>query len=142
MPARRVSSDFDRPAKKVSRFQAIWAPLEADPTFVLRSMFGAKAIYVRGLIVLAFCEGDEPWRGVLVATDRTHHESLCREIRGLTVHSILGKWLYLPEESGAFESSADSLVRLVQRRDPRVGVLPKPKKRKSLGRAKSSTRPL
>ncbi|HVU18625.1 MAG TPA: hypothetical protein VHD32_17105 [Candidatus Didemnitutus sp.] len=141
MSSRRDPLDFDRAAKRVPRHHWIWAPLENDPTFVLRSMFGSKAVYLQGRILFAFCEGEEPWRGVLVATDRAHHDSLRREVRGLTTHSILGKWLYLPEESDAFESSARQLVRLVQARDPRIGVLPKPRKRKLSRSRNPSSRP-
>jgi hypothetical protein len=45
------------------------------------------------------------------------------------VHEILGKWLYLPEEAEDFEEIATRLVDLITEEDPRVGVLPKPRKR-------------
>jgi hypothetical protein len=123
------SRDRDFAARRVHPLQWIWAPLEEDPTFVLRSMFGAKAVYVRGRLVLAFCAGDEPWNGVLIATERSHHESLRQEVGEFTAHPVLGKWLYLSQDAVAFESSAQRLVRLVQSRDPRIGVLPKPRRK-------------
>ena len=118
-------------AKPVHRHQWLWEPLEAEPTFVLRSMFGAKAAYLDGKIVLCFCAGEEPWRGLLVSTDRTRHAALQAEFPELSPHPILPKWLYLPESSERFERLAVRLVTLVRRRDPRVGVVPPPRKRRA-----------
>jgi hypothetical protein len=106
----------------------LWEPLEASPTFLLRSMFGTKAVYLDGKLMFCFATKDEPWRGVLVATDRVHHASLMAEIPGLSPHPVLPKWLYLSEALDAFEQRAEQLVRLVRKRDARLGVVP-PKKR-------------
>ena len=46
----------------------------------------------------------------------------------LTPHPILPKWLYLAESADSFERSAARLVALARRRDPRIGVVPRPKK--------------
>ncbi|HWA87573.1 MAG TPA: hypothetical protein VG710_15190 [Opitutus sp.] len=108
----------------------LWEPLENDPTFVLRSMFGAKSVYLSGKIMLCFCAGDEPWRGVLVATDQTRHTALIAEFPELAPHRILPKWLYLSESCDRFERLAAMLVALARIRDPRIGVIPKPKKSK------------
>jgi hypothetical protein len=88
-------------------------------------MFGAKAAYLDGRIMLCFCAREEPWCGVLICTDRSHHESLAQEFAQLAPHPILPKWLYLPESHERFESVAERLVRLVRLRDPRIGVTPK-----------------
>lgn len=129
--------DRVRPAARVVHRHAwIWEPLESEPGFVLRAMFGAKAVYLDGKIVLCCSAGEEPWRGVLVPTDRAHHDALRAEFPALIVHSVLGKWLYLPESADAFERTAAAIVTLIRRRDPRIGVIPKPKKR----RAKVSVR--
>ena len=106
----------------------LWEPLESDPTFVLRSMFGAKAAYLGGKLMLCFCAGEEPWAGVLVCTDRTFHEPLLADFPDLVAHPILSKWLYLSEAADHFDRTATRLVALAQRRDPRLGVIPKPKK--------------
>ncbi len=111
--------------------QWLWEPLEADPTFVLRSMFGAKAAYLGGKLMLCFCAKAEPWRGVLVCTERAHHPALCVEFPALTPHPILPKWLYLPEAADTFERTATHLVSLARRRDPRLGVTPPAKRKKS-----------
>lgn len=110
------------------RYAWLWEPLESDATFVLRSMFGAKAAYLDGKIMLCFCAGEEPWRGVLVCTDRAHHPALLAEFPTLAPHSILAKWLYLPESADRFEPLVTRLVILARQRDPRLGVLPKHKK--------------
>jgi hypothetical protein len=128
MPARREPS-FDR-IRPVHPYAWLWEPLQGDPTFVLRSMFGAKAAYLGGKLMLCFTASEEPWRGVLVCTERDHHASLQAEFPMLTPHPILPKWLYLPESAAAFESTAGRLVALARRRDPRLGVVPSARRRK------------
>lgn len=114
----------------VHRYAWLWEPLESDPSFVLRPMFGARSVYLDGRIVLGFSAGREPWRGVLVCTDRQHHAALRAEFGELAPHPVLPKWLYLPESADKFESCAVRLVRLAARRDPRIGVTPRPKRRR------------
>jgi hypothetical protein len=111
-------------AKKVHRHAWLWEPLETDPTFVVRSMFGAKSVYLDGRLVLAFCAGEEPWRGLLVCTERAHHDSLRADFPALCPHAVLPKWLYLPEAGDGFERDAAALVMLARRRDPRIGISP------------------
>lgn len=124
--------------RKVHRYQWLWESLESEASFVLRSMFGAKAAYLDGRLMLCFCAGDEPWRGVLVCTDRERQPALRAEFPELVPHPILPKWLYLPDAADTFERSAGQLVALVRRRDPRMGVVPQPKKKR---RAAAGTRP-
>ena len=114
--------------RRVHPYQWLWEPLEDDPTFVLRPMFGGKSVYLDGRLMLYFTAGDEPWRGVLACTDRVHHASLLAEFPELAPHPILPKWLYLPESADRFEGVAERLVALAKRRDPRLGVSPQPKK--------------
>ena len=116
--------------RRVHPYQWLWEPLEDDPTFVLRPMFGGKAAYLDGKLMLYFTAGEEPWRGVLACTDRAHHPSLTAEHPELSPHPILPKWLYLPETADGFERVAERLVALAKRRDPRLGVSPRPKKRR------------
>lgn len=113
-------------AEIIHPYAWLWEPLEQEPTFVLRAMFGTKAAYVAGRLVLCFSARKEPWRGVLVCTEREHHASLVAEFPALAPHPILPKWLYLPDESSRFESTAERLVGLVRQRDPRIGIEPKP----------------
>ncbi len=109
----------------------IWEPLETDATLMLRTMFGAKALYLEGKLMFCFvAKKEEPWSGILIATDREHHASLIAEIPFLTPHPVLTKWLYLSESSASFEHQAEYLVQLAKRRDKRIGVIPPLKKRK------------
>jgi hypothetical protein len=127
-------------ARRVHPHQWLWEPLENEPSFVLRSMFGAKAAYLDGKLMLCFCASEEPWRGVLVCTDRERQPALQAEFPELTPHPILPKWLYLPEIADTFERTAARLVALTRRRDPRLGVTPQPRKktRKPAQRRKDS----
>ncbi|MEY2879616.1 MAG: hypothetical protein RLZZ15_1996 [Verrucomicrobiota bacterium] len=118
-----------RPARAVHPHAWLWEPLETDPTFVLRPMFGTKAVYLGGQLVLCFCARTEPWRGVLVATDRTRHAALRAEFPALVPHPILPKWLYVPESAATFERVCVRLVALARARDPRLGVTPPPRKK-------------
>jgi hypothetical protein len=106
----------------------LWELLETDPSFELRTMFGAKSVYIGGKLQLCFTAKAEPWRGVLVCTEKPHHPSLIEELPVLRPHSVLPKWLYLPESSEAFESTAGRLIALVRKRDGRIGVVGKPKR--------------
>ncbi|MEI6322704.1 MAG: hypothetical protein WCP60_06345 [bacterium] len=106
----------------------IWEPLESDATFVLRAMFGTKAVYLEGRLIFCFAAKTEPWSGVLVATDRQHHPSMISEIPALTPHPILSKWLYLSESFDSFEREARHLIILAKQGDGRLGVVPRQKK--------------
>jgi len=75
----------------------LWEPLEADASFVLGSMFGTTVVYLDGNLMFCFAAKADPWRGVLVCTDRTHHASLMAECPLLSPHPILPKWLYLAD---------------------------------------------
>lgn len=124
--------------KRVHPYAWLWERLEDDPTFVLRSMFGAKAAYLGGRLMLCFCASEEPWFGVLVCTSRAHHESLIRDFPALVPHPALSKWLYLSDRADEFETMAPRLVILAQRRDLRLGV--EPNKRKSTGGIRKKTK--
>lgn len=121
---RRREEDSAR-VKAIHPHAWLWEPLAEEPRFVLRSMFGAKAAYLDGKLVLCFCAGEEPWRGVLVCTDRARQPALRDEFPDLAPHPILPKWLYLPEAAEIFESLAAHLVKLARLRDPRLGIAPK-----------------
>ena len=105
-------------------------PLLGDPTYVLKSWFGGRTIMLHGRHHLFLTVQGEPWQGVLVCTFHEYHESLRAEIPALQPHPILGKWLYLPETAETFERDAKRLVQRVRARDPRLGILPSPKKKK------------
>ena len=107
----------------------LWEPLESDASFVLGAMFGTKVVYLDGKLVLCFASRAEPWRGVLVCMEREHHASLISQFPSLFPHPILPKWLYLPESQDGFERVAERLVALAGERDPRIGIVARPKGR-------------
>ena len=116
--------------RRVHPYQWLWEPLESDPTFLLRPMFGGKSVYLDGRLTLYFTAKKEPWRGVLACTERAHHASLLADFPELAPHPILPKWLYLPESADRFESAAERLVALAKRRDSRLGIVAPAKKRR------------
>ena len=121
---------------KVHPYAWLWEPLENDAGFLLRPMFGGKAAYLDGRMVFYFCAKEEPWRGVCVCMEREHHASLMAEFPVLAPHKILPKWLYLPETDDHFEHIAEKLVTLAKRRDPRIGIAPKTRPRRSRTRTR------
>jgi hypothetical protein len=100
-----------------------------------RSMFGCLAIYVGEKIVLIL--RDKPAtpadNGVWLATTEEHHESLRREFPDMRSIRILGRevtgWQVLPADSPCFEEAALHACELVLARDPRIGKVPKPRRR-------------
>lgn len=125
-----LEDDLGR-ARRVHPYAWLWEPLEADPTFVLGAMFGTRVAYLDGKLMLCFAARDEPWRGILVCTERAHQASLIGELPALAPHPILPKWLYIPETADSFERAGAQLVRMARQRDPRIGVAPKGKGRRT-----------
>jgi hypothetical protein len=101
-----------------------------------RPLFGCVAVYVGEKIVLAL--RDKPTatadNGVWLATTLQHHESLRAELPNIRSIGILGKdvtgWQILPAEAADFETAALRACELVLKRDPRIGKIPKEKKKR------------
>jgi hypothetical protein len=110
--------------------------LSDHPSFANRAMFGGRAIHYGGRFVLYLTMQEEPWRGVLVPTERGHHPALVAEFPALAPHPVLGKWLYLPESSPGFEDDAHKLVRLVHALDQRIGIVPGAGKKRLGGKSR------
>jgi hypothetical protein len=110
----------------------LWEPLEVEASFLLRPMFGMKALYLDGKLMLCFAAKSEPWCGLLIATEREWHAALLVDFPSLLPHPILPKWLYLSEFTESFDSTAQQLLSLVKSRDPRIGIFPKVKKPKKI----------
>ncbi|MBS0663515.1 MAG: hypothetical protein JSR48_09630 [Verrucomicrobia bacterium] len=128
----KSSADLRARAVKVEHpLQWLAEPLVDEPTFVLKSWFGGRTIMLHGKPHLFLTTQGEPWQGVLVCTYHEHHPSLLAEFPSLQQHPVLGKWLYLPEASETFERDAKRLVQLVRDNDPRLGILPSPRKKKA-----------
>jgi len=118
------------PPKQPHPFLWLAEPLQIDPSYLDKAMFGGRAVHFGGRFVLYLAWKEEPWRGVLVPTEREHQPSLIAEFPSLAPHPILPKWLYLPENTPTFETAAARLVALIRRLDPRIGVIPGAKAKK------------
>lgn len=119
--------------RRANEYQWIVEELETRSTFTAKAMMGCELIGLNGLQRLVLADKAEPWRGLLVCTNRDQHESLCREFKSLRPHPVLGKWLYLSAACDDFESTALALADLVLRADSRIGVESKPRKRAAVG---------
>lgn len=103
-------------------------PLEEDPTFLEKPMFGCLAAYLEGRLVLLLSEGEEPWNGVLVATSREHHPALLESFPALREHPVLGKWLYISQHHNKFEETVLKIVEKIVGGNVLIGVEPRPRK--------------
>jgi len=117
-------------AAKPHPLEWLLEPLETQDTYIRRKMFGCEAVYLNGRLVIILAVGDEPWNGLLVATSHEHHPALEKQWPRLESHPVLGKWLYVSQQDTVFESTATGIVQQILKSDPRIGVEPKPKKRK------------
>jgi hypothetical protein len=88
-------------------------------------MFGCWAYYAEDRLVWVSAAGREPWRGILVPTEREHHAAVLAAVPALRVHPVLRKWLYLPARHAGFEATAEVLARRIADGDERIGVTPR-----------------
>lgn len=128
--------------KKVFENLAYFEDLELDSSYATKPMFGCLAVYYHGLnvAVLAADPGDKTfgkkkfkfdlWDGVLLPTSREYHELLQKDFPDLSPHPVLGKWLYLPQQTEGFEEQLMKIVRLIRQNDYRLGITPGAKKKK------------
>lgn len=111
----------------------LFEELQDEPSFVAKTMFGCRSVYLDGKLVFVLAENanESNWNGLLVPTNRESHLSLTEDFPQLGPHKILGKWLYLNMNREDFEETAQQLIVRVLRRDARFGVIPEGKKTKS-----------
>jgi len=105
-----------------------------------RPMFGCLAVYVQEKIVLILRDkpNETADNGVWLATTTEHHESLRRDFPNMRSVRILGKeitgWQVLPSDAPDFEEAALRACELIAARDPRIGKVPKSKRKSSATR--------
>jgi hypothetical protein len=118
--------------KKKSQNPLLWVvePIMEEPSFIERAWFGCRAVYLHGRLMLVLCSGEEPWNGLLIATEREFHDAILQEFGNVVRHPVLKKWLYLPENSEDFETVSSEIVEAVRTGDQRLGVEPGERKRK------------
>jgi hypothetical protein len=112
--------------KKKPQNPLLWTveSIQDEPSYLDRAWFGCRAVYLRGLMVLVLCSGEEPWNGLLIPTDHQFHQDIMQDFSGVVQHPVLKKWLYLPENQEDFESTAMALVEAIRLGDQRIGIEP------------------
>jgi len=120
-----------RSRAKHSALAWILEAFERDATYLHKRMFGCDAVYIEGNLCLVVADRDDPWNGVLVCTSQDRHAALIDDIPALQPHPVLGKWLYVSQHDAAFEDATAAITALILQRDPRIGVEPKPRTRRS-----------
>jgi hypothetical protein len=95
-----------------------------EPSYLDKPMFGCRAVYLHGRLMLALASGEEPWNGLLIPTGYQFHNAIQQEFKDVVQHSILKKWLYLPEDTEDFETVASDIVEAIRINDERFGVEP------------------
>lgn len=106
----------------------IFEAFEREPSYLRKRMFGSDAAYVGGQLCLVAADREAPWSGLLVCTSQDRHPALIAEMPALAPHPVLRKWLYVSQDDPAFEETAQTVTLLVLKRDPRIGVEPKPRR--------------
>lgn len=101
-------------------------------------MFGCYGIYVGEKIVLAVRSKDTDTddNGVWIATKPEHHLALKKIFPSMRSIYVLGgggqtNWQLIPEQADDFEESVMKICSLIKKGDPRIGNIPKVKKKKS-----------
>jgi len=74
--------------------------------------------------MLVLASGEEPWYGLMIPTDYQFHQDIMEDFPDVVQHSVLKKWLYLPEATEDFETVASDIVEAVRINDLRFGVEP------------------
>lgn len=100
-------------------------------------MFGCYGVYVGEKIVLALRSKDSHTddNGVWIATKPEHHAGLKKILPSMRSIYVLGggsetNWQIIPEQADDFEESVMTICSLIKKGDPRIGNIPKPKKKK------------
>ena len=131
---KRPAKNNDWPVKSQVPHQHVlqWVvePVETEPSFLQKHMFGCQGIYLFGRLVFVLAARAEPWSGLLVCTSHEFYSSLIDEYPCLRPHPVLGKWLYLPQTDDTFEENAPKLVLHALENDRRIGVEPGESRRK------------
>ncbi|WOO41740.1 hypothetical protein [Rubellicoccus peritrichatus] len=116
-------------SKSIHRHQHFVEPLMERPGYTQKPMFGAIGCYLDGKMIMVLADREDPWRGLLIATERDQHKAIQADFPKLQPHPDVVKWLYLPETEDHFETIGNKIIQLIGEGDPRFGIIPKPKKK-------------
>jgi hypothetical protein len=155
MPKLRRSTSFSssdealfhpKPRKTPPHSFVLEAISELSP--VTKHMFGCLAVYVEEKIVLILRQRPEYTddNGVWLATTEEHHESLRREFPNMRSIQLFEKkvtnWQILPVDAPDFEESSLRACELILTRDPRIGKIPKSRRRSRSKKAVTRGNPI
>lgn len=107
----------------------------ADVVTHTRPMFGCLAVYAREKIVLILRDKQDGSvdDGVWLATTAEHHESLRQDFPNMRSIAVLGHdvthWQVLAADTPDFEEAVLRACELISARDPRIGKVPKSRRR-------------
>lgn len=117
-------------------FAFVLEELDRVQPFV-RPMFGCYAVYVGEKLVLILRDRADHANdnGVWVAALKEQHTSLKKDFPCLRSIRLFGTmetvWQNIPKEEDDFEELVLKVCALIVKGDPRIGKIPKPKKKKS-----------
>lgn len=114
--------------------------LLSSADYRVKPMFGCHALYIGEKLMLIMRNREEHTEanGVWLSTDFSHHDSLRELMPSLTSVYILsdGKketsWQMIPLSADDFEESVTLACELILKNDPRIGKIPKSKKKRKI----------
>jgi hypothetical protein len=120
-------------AKKSIPFDFVLENLHAmNP--VVKPMFGAHGVYVNNKIVLILRDKEDEDSGVWIGTTVEHHPSLQKDFPNMRSIKVFGPgvsaWQVLYKNDIDFEEKVNLACDLIIKNDPRIGKIPKVKKKK------------
>jgi hypothetical protein len=137
-PSARSSQDSwfrPKPAKRIPHEFVLEALARIEPR--TNPMFGCLAVYAGEKIVLILRDKRDHTAaddGVWIATTQDHHASLRAEFPHMRSIALFGRkvtgWQVLPVDAPDFEQAALHACELITAKDPRIGKVPKLKKKK------------
>ena len=104
---------------------------------VVKPMFGCYAVYIERKIyfILRKRESHRSDNGVWIAVSKADHKELKKLLPSMRSIKVLGNgptnWQIIPEGAVSFESEVLKVCEMVLKGDPRIGKIPKPKKKKT-----------
>lgn len=102
---------------------------------VVKPMFGCHGIYVGEKIMMIVRNKEEHTddNGVWISTKAEHHAALKKIFPSMRMIGVLGNqtnWQIIPAEADDFEEGAMKVCELILKNDPRIGNVPKSRKKK------------
>ena len=109
----------------------------------IKPMFGCYAIYIEEKLVLILREKSDFLNdnGIWIATTPEHHDSLRKDFPMMKSLELFKSkkpttWQNLPSNHPDFESNARLVCKFIHYNDPRVGKVPKRKKKLKIQKSK------